>query len=140
MKKIIKLLGILVFVLFMPLSLFAQVEPPGDISDVIVNFNAYMSSLLGIALVSTFLTGLVGGFMGKVPKWVKRLISWVIPMVICIVVGNIFNIGFLSDKTLLESIFYGLGAGLVSNGIFEISVVNSLIKFIEGLFKKKKTI
>lgn len=138
MKKIFRILGILVFMTLLPLSLLAQIEPPEDISDVVTNFNAYMSSLLGIALLSTFITGLILGFINKIPKWVKRLISWIVPMIFCVVIGAVLNIGFLSDKSVLESVFYGLGAGLVSNGIFEISVVNSLIKFIEGLFNKTK--
>lgn len=117
--------------LLMPIALIAQVEPPTDIPDLIENFDILMGSLAGISAISLFITGILNGLLKTQISWVRQLISWVVPILLSTVFGFWLNIGFLADAPLYIALLYGLGAGLISNGLFDVSFVNSLILFIE---------
>ncbi len=112
-------------------GLVAQVEPPTDIGDVVVNINTWMGSLAGLAALSVFATGFINGLFQNVKGWVRQIISWVVPILLAVLLGTLLNIGFLGDEPVAIAILYGLGAGLVSNGLFDIPVVKAIIVFLE---------
>jgi hypothetical protein len=124
---------------FLTINLIAQeVKPPTDIADAVSNLNVYLASLAGIAVLSTFLTGFFNGVFVNISSLVRRLVSWLVPVVITLVLGNLLNIGFLAELPWYTAVLYGIGAGLISNGIFTIQFVQEMIFFIEGLFGNKK--
>jgi len=53
------------------------------------------------------------------------------------VVGNLVNLGFMAELDWLHTIVYGIAAGFVSNGIFDISLVQLLLQAI-GIEPKKE--
>ncbi len=141
MKNLMK--GSLVLILmFMVGGLIAQaVEPPTDIVDLVVRFDVFIASLAGYAAISIFLTGLINGWTKIVKSWVKQVVSWVVPVVLVIVVSLVLKAGFLAGEPFVNIAIFGLGAGLVSNGIFDISFVNVFVNWIVtkvgGITKKE---
>lgn len=65
----------------------------------------------------------------------KQVISWVVSILL-VVIGELFNLGmFASIDSWFEVIGYGIGIGLVINGIFDIDFVKA---FLQALFNLKK--
>lgn len=122
--------------------LIAQaIEPPTDVVDLVVNFNTFVGSLAGYAAVAIFLTGLVNGWSKLTKSWMKQVISWVVPVVLVILVSLVLKAGFLAGESFIKVIIFGLGAGLVSNGIFDIAFVNTMVNWVVekvgGVVKKE---
>ena len=132
MKKII-----LFFVLlFSAMALFAQItSPPTNLVDVVTHFNEYMGTLLGLSFLSVWLTGILNGWLKVSQKGLRQLVSWLVPIVIALIFGTLLNFGFLGSEKWYIAVLYGFGAGLVSNGIFDISFVEVAVKFIESKIK-----
>ena len=124
---------LLLFLLALPVvRLIAQVvDPPEDVVDLVVRFDVLIQSLAGFAAVSVFITGLVNGWSRITKSWVKQVVSWVVPVGSVIIVSAL-NLGFLADQPVINSVIFGLGCGLVSNGIFDIAFVNTFINWIVG--------
>lgn len=91
-----------------------------------IDINTVFASLAGVAAGSVFISALLIKWFKAETGWVKQLISWIAPVVL-FVVGNLLNIGFMADFSWLATVAYGFGAALVSNGIFDIELVKSLL-------------
>ena len=134
---------LLVFLLLIPFGiLIAQaVEPPTDVVDLVVRFDTFIASLAGYAAVAIFLTGLINGWSKITKSWMKQAISWVVPVLLVIVVSFLLKAGFLAGENFVKVLIFGLGAGLVSNGIFDISFVNIAVNWVVekvgGVVKKE---
>jgi hypothetical protein len=135
--------GSLVFLLLvLVVKLVAQaVDPPTDVVDLVVNFNTFVGSLAGYAAVTIFLTGLINGWSKITKSWVKQIVSWVVPVILVAVVSLVLKAGFLAGQPVIKILIYGLGTGLVSNGIFDIGFVNQMVNWIVekvgGVVKKE---
>lgn len=135
--------GSLVFLLLvLVIKLVAQkVNPPEDIVDLVVNFNTFVGSLAGYAAVTIFLTGLINGWSRITKSWVKQIVSWVVPVILVAIVSFVLKAGFLAGENVGKVLVYGLGTGLVSNGVFDIAFVNQMVNWIVsklgGVVKKE---
>ncbi len=140
-KNLVK--GSLVFLLMvMVMRLVAQVvDPPTDIVDLVVNFDVFVGSLAGYAAVSIFLTGLLNGWFKITKSWVKQIVSWAVPVVLVAVISLLLKAGFLAGESFIKVLVFGAGAGLVSNGIFDIAFVNTMVNWVVtkvgGITKKE---
>ena len=122
--------------------LIAQVvDPPTDVVDLVVNFNTFVGSLAGYAAVAIFLTGLINGWSKLTKSWMKQVVSWVVPVILVVVVSLLLKAGFLAGENFIKVLIFGLGAGLVSNGIFDIGFVNIAVNWVVekvgGVIKKE---
>jgi len=126
--KRVKLIFMGVLIMFVSVLAIAQdVVPPDSIIDVFLNFNTWIGTLAGVAALSVFLTELVNSkVISASPVWLKRVVSWVVPSIL-IVIGNLANLGFMAELTWLQTAVFGVGAGLVSNGIFDIEIVQQIL-------------
>ena len=113
------------------------VEPPESWKDVFMNPLQWFSSLAAIAALTAFLSSFLNGILNVTSKIVKQLISWAVA-VILLVGSDLLNVGYAADFPLLLAAAHGLGAGLISNGIFDIPIIKAILDFIESLFKKEK--
>lgn len=125
------------------IGLIAQaIDPPTDVVDLVVNFNTFVGSLAGYAAVAMFLTGLINGWSKITQSWIKQVVSWVVPVVLVIVVSLVLKAGFLGGESFVKVVIFGLGAGLVSNGIFDIGFVNTMVNWVVekvgGIVKKEE--
>lgn len=134
---------LLALLLLIPFGvMIAQVvDPPTDVVDLVVNFNTFVGSLAGYAAVAIFLTGLVNGWSKITQSWIKQVVSWVVPVVLVVVVSLVLKAGFLAGESFIKILVFGLGAGLVSNGIFDIGFVNTMVNWVVekvgGIVKKE---
>lgn len=129
--KIMKGALIMLLLLIPVIGLIAQaVDPPTDVVDLVVNFNTFIASLAGYAAISIFLTGLINGWTKITKSWIKQVVSWLVPVALVIVVSLLLKLGFLAGESFVKVIIFGLGAGLVSNGIFDIGFVNTMVNWV----------
>lgn len=127
-----KIMKKLFFALFMLLSipLFAQeVNLPTDWLDLFANFNTWLASLAGMAAVTVFLAGAVNTLF-KTTGFVKQLVAWIIAIVL-LIAGNLVNLGFMADLSWLHTIIYGVAAGFIANGIFDIEFVKVILRLLK---------
>jgi len=135
--KLFRTVLLLMFIIGGTLGLMAQ-EAPTDFIDFIVRFDVFAGSLGGLAVVSIWLTGLINGLIPNVKSWIKQIVSWIVPTVFALIITYLLKVGFLVDKGILEVVIFGVGAGLVSNGIFDISFVNAAVNWlIDKIIPKK---
>ncbi len=138
MKKMLMIAGIVFGLMLIVANLFAQdvIPVPDDVMDIITQLNLYFGSLAGIAAITTFLAALLNGLLKVTKKYVKQLVAWAVAIIL-LVGANLMNYGFAAEFSILKSIIYGLGAGLVANGIFDVPIVKSILNVVEGWFKKE---
>lgn len=138
MKKIALFLTMVVVLMMTTIVLAAQdvVPVPDDVMDIFTQLNLYFGSLAGVAALSTVLAALLNGALKVTKKFVRQLVAWLVAIIL-IVGANLLNYGFAAEFSILKSILYGLGAGLVANGIFDIPFVKVLLDTVEGWFQPK---
>ena len=125
-----KLIFVLLFILLIPVVVFAQdLEPPTSWVEVISNFNVWFATLAGIAAVTVFLAGAVNTLLKISNKITKQIVAWLVAIIL-VVAGNVFNIGFVAEFPWLTTIIYGFAAGLLANGLFDISWVQAFLNFL----------
>ena len=101
-----------------------------------IDINAVFATLSGLAAGSVIISALFIKWFKAIKSWVRQVISWLVPIAL-MVVGNLLNLGFMSEFTWLMTVAYGLGAGLISNGIYDVAGVQTLLALI-GLSEKKE--
>jgi len=137
MKKLLVVFALIIGTGLFAIPMLAQDVPvPDDVIDIITQLNLYMGSMAGVAAVTTFLAALLNGLMKVEKKFVKQLVAWFIAILL-LVVTDLFNFGFAAEFSILKAVLYGVGTGLVANGIFDIPVVKAILDAVEGWFKPK---
>jgi len=127
---------ILIGLMFVAGFSFAQdITPPESIPEVFTGLSVYLGSLAGVAALSVFVTALITTSF-TIVKWLKRVISWLVPIIIVVGAGYLFHFGFLAEAPFLTVLLYGLGAGLVSNGLFDIELVQAVLVALKLKDKK----
>ena len=62
-------------------------------------------------------------------------------VLLVILVSLVLKAGFLAGESFIKVAIFGLGAGLVSNGIFDIAFVNTMVNWVVqkvgGIVKKE---
>ncbi len=130
MKKFFMLFAMLFA--FMGMAFGQGVGILGDI-----DINLVFASLAGVAAGSVIISALLIKWLKITKSWLRQVVSWVAPVAL-FVVGNLLNIGFMAEFTWIMTFVYGLGAGLVSNGIFDIALIQAILAAI-GLKEKTTT-
>lgn len=97
------------------------------------------STLGGLSTLTVCLTNIINKLFNIQISGLKVLISWIISILLSIF-GLIFGLGlFLDYGTIYEinawvyTILTGIGLGFISNGIYDIKYVITLIDFIKLL-------
>jgi hypothetical protein len=117
MKKLLLLL------LLLPFGAFAQG------SGVIVeSINVYFLSLGAMAAIVLPVTEFVKALFKIKGSWAQYL-SWLIAVLMALF-GFWLKLGIFSDLSLIWALVYGFAAGLISNGVFDISIIQAIINAI----------
>jgi len=132
-----KLIFLLILLLAIPMAIFAQDVSPTDWGDIIMNPGKWFVSLGTVALLTAFLATFVNGLLKITKNFPKQLIAWLVAIVL-VVGSDILNFGYAKDLPILIAVLNGLGAGLVSNGVFDIPVIKAILDAIGNLFPPKK--
>ena len=121
-----KLLFVLLLIL-LSIPIIAQViEPPVGWLDLFAGIDKWLGSLAGIAAVTVFLAAAVNTLL-KTKGFMKQLVAWLIAIIL-LVVGKLVNMGFMAEFSWLNTIIYGVAAGFLSNSIFDLPLILSILK------------
>ena len=133
MKKII-----FIILFMLPAVLLAQVipDPPTDWSDIIMNPQQWFVDFGAIAVLTAFIASFFNGLLKVVKKFPRQVVSWAVAIIL-LVGSDLINFGYAKDFPILLAVIHGFGAGLASNGIFNIPTVKAILTWVEGLFKKE---
>jgi hypothetical protein len=135
MKKMILFLALL---LALPLVIFAQdPTPPTGWGDVIMNPAKWFVDIGAVAILTAFIAAFFNGFLAITKKFPRQLIAWAVAIIL-LVVSDLINFGYAAEFPILLAVMHGFGAGLISNGVFNVPVVKGILTAIEGWFPKKE--
>lgn len=127
MKKFILLLTL---ILFSGVAAFGQdVDVPADWADIVVHINDWFGSLAGIAGITVFLAGFLNTILKVEKKFIKQLVAFAVAVGLTLG-SSLLNFGFFAEALWYQALLYGLGAGLISNGFYDVTTVRALLKFI----------
>lgn len=131
MKKLVLFCGLML----LPIAVFCQadstqVNPPGSWSEVLNNFSAWFNTLAAVSALTVFVAAFLNRIFKVSTGWVKQLVSWLCAIALCYG-GNLLNLGFIADFPWLTTGIYGIAAGFVANGIFDINFVQTILDFIK---------
>jgi len=132
MKKLMMFL--IVLIAFTIPAIAQEVEPPTNWLDLFANINVWLGSLAGVAAVTVFLAGAVNTLL-KTTGFIKQLIAWIIAIIL-LVVGNLINMGFMAELTWLNTIVYGVAAGFLANGIFDLGFIQLVLQALKIIPKE----
>lgn len=103
--------------------------------------SAFLSSLGALSLLTTFVTGWVNKKLNIKEGWLKQVVSWIIPILVCSFCF-VFQFGIFTVFGPITSVFSwicvlatGFGTGLVSNGIYDIEYIRNIVKEFLVLFE-----
>lgn len=121
---------IVLVILSLPLMAQDTVNPPTNWVELFGNINVWLASLAGVAAVTVFLAAVLNKlFKITVGIW-KQVVAWGVALVL-LVVGNVVNLGFMADMNWWQTLIYGVATGFVANGIFDISVIQAILKALK---------
>ena len=101
-----------------------------------IDISSYFTSLTLLAALATIVSGYVNTHaLSNASSTMKQIASWVVAIGLAFV-GSLKGLGIVADTSVLFTALNGLAIGLVSNGIFDVSLVQSVLEFIRA--KKAK--
>ena len=109
-----------------------------------MNLAIDFSTLAGVSAINVFITEAIVKSCKVTKNWVKQLISWATPLLLC-VVGLLCQFGLFAEyggvtdwHAWIYTVVTGLGLGLVSNGLYDIPFIQQFLEWLVKLFNKKK--
>lgn len=130
MKKVVSLI-VVMLVVFSTYAIAGSLE-----TELLkeIDYANYFATFAGIVSVASIITEAIKKLFKVVPtEWVQRIISWLVGILLGLFAW-IFNLGMFEGLAWWQSLLWGFGAGLASNGLFD----TGLIEWLFGLFTKKK--
>lgn len=118
--------------------IFAQdlPAPPADWGDIVMNPEKWFLSFGAVSLLTAFLATFVIGLLKVTSKFVKQLVAWIVAIIL-LVGSDLLNFGYAAQFPILLAVIHGFGAGLASNGVFDIPVIKAVLDTIEKWFNPK---
>lgn len=102
-----------------------------------INIVDYFKNLAALVPLVVLITDFLIRWLKVEKGWIKQALSWGISLLLC-GVGVWFDIGMFAGLPFWHLIVYGFAAGLVSNGIFDIKVVQMFLDFLLQFIPKKE--
>jgi hypothetical protein len=101
-----------------------------------MDIGSYFGSLVALVPLVVLATEFLKNTLKIEKTWVKQVLAWAVSVALCLV-GDWLNLGMFKDFNLVTTVAYGVATGLVANGVFDITVVQTLLTFLLNLLKKK---
>jgi hypothetical protein len=106
-----------------------EVVNPGNPPEVGWGFETFATLTALVTVVIPFVVEILKRFVPGAPSLVKQVLSWLVGVAVAFA-GWGFGLGFLSGLSWHIVLLYGLGSGLIANGVFDTGIVTYLL----GLF------
>jgi hypothetical protein len=127
MKRIFLLFVLLIF----SIPAFCQTGEPSGISDLLGAF----ATIGGMVTLTLLFTGWIKTTLEFTGKW-ARWLSWAVAMLLSFA-GWLLNLGIFQPVTWGVALIYGLGVGLVANGVFTSETVQKILALFKAQFLKE---
>ena len=99
-------------------------------------FTTFATFIATINVVTGFIKNL---FKTKgTPKLFIQIMSWIIGVILALIAFKL-NLGFFSELNLVESLIYGVGASLASNGVARTGLLKTIIKISISILRKNQS-
>lgn len=113
---------------------------PVSLEDLVSNpFSTFFNSLgilVGLILVVfQFINDKILKYAAN-KQW-TMVLTWVLALILAYI-GYFFKFGIFVDLQLWEAMLTGIAAGLVANGLFRLSFVKAILKFLQIMSNYKK--
>jgi hypothetical protein len=122
MKTIFKMF-LVVLMTFVVLPAMAQDTASPD------TFQVNFQSIASISAMVIFLSSVFNNLL-NLKSWKKQAVSWIISLIITLL-GWKFQVGLFAGASFVNSMLYGAGIALVSNGIFDIALVKQFLAAVK---------
>lgn len=133
MKRLMLVIGFLALLI---VPVFSQEVPVYEtLWDLLGDSQNVFLTIAGFVGATIFVSGFVNTKFGITGNWPKRIVSWLVAGVFC-VVANLANIFLLAEATALQTLGYVVAIGLVANGFFTIPQVLSFLQYLKLEVKK----
>ena len=97
-----------------------------------IDLSLYFISLASAVPAVVILAGYLNTYAFKnASSTVHQIVSWGAALAVSML-GNYLNLGFLADLSLGWTLIYGAALGLVSNGVFDIALVQAFLELIKA--------
>ena len=116
-------------VLMLLMTLLSCVLGYNDASEMFLTFASLIGATWG-------LTELIKR-IPKFPDWAIQIASWLTGLALSFS-GWLLALGFLAGLLWWEAMLWGLGASMVANAVADAETVQTLIRLITSIFKRKK--
>lgn len=93
----------------------------------------FFVSMAAIIPLITFIAGWINARI-KTVRFGKQAVSWLVSIALSIA-GWYFNLGYLAGLTWWQVLICGIGTGLAANGLFDITIIKSIVY---AIFNSKK--
>jgi len=123
MKKLMLLLSMVFLLLLVPVVAFCG---DGNILTDSSGIEVYFVSLAALAAVVLPITEFIKRLLGTFGSWTVVL-SWVVAIGLSFV-GWWLNLGMFEGLKIIWVVIYGIAAGMVSNSVFDIGLVNLILR------------
>jgi len=123
MKKVLFLWIALLALAFAPVA-FAQ--DSGENPAAGMGFETFSALVALTAMIIPFVVEIFKLIPG-LPSLAKQIVSWLIG-VLAAYLGWQLKLGFLGDLSWYVALLYGLGAGLIANGVFDTGIVTFILE------------
>jgi hypothetical protein len=126
-----RLIFFLCAIFMLALPVFAQIAGESPPSTFVID----LTTIAGVAALTLVIAGYVKTWFNLEGKW-ARWVSWIVAMGISLICW-LLNLGLYEPFTLPVTLIYGLGIGLVANGIFTSELVQSWLEKIGAQPKRE---
>lgn len=133
MKNLIKYLGLLTFVMIVPIAIFAQGTDPVALAG--FDPASYFATLAAFVAAVIAVTQFVKKTFLKTSGFWTVAMSWIVAVALAFV-GWMLQYGIFAGLQWYWALIYALAAGLIGNGIMSESIINALL----SLVPKKKSL
>jgi hypothetical protein len=125
MKNLFLVVCFIIGFLLIPVTGLAAVSIVAEKVFDTVGVELYFISLAALAGAVLPVTELIKRLIGSSGNW-TRYLSWIVAVLISLI-GGWLNLGILQDLSLLWLLIYGVAAGLIANGVFNIETVRAIL-------------
>lgn len=132
MKKLFLVMCFIVGFLLVPSAIVFAASVAGE-SVGVENVDTFFVSLAAMSAAVIPVTEFIKRLLKSSGGWTKFL-SWIAATAISFV-GWWLNLGILEGLSVIWVFIYGIAAGLVANSVFDIGIVEAIIRVFKGKIK-----
>lgn len=103
-----------------------------------MDLSLYFQTLAALVPLVVIVSGYLNTHIfGSSSSTVHQIVSWVMALVVAFF-GYFMKLGFLAELNIMWTFIYSAALGLVSNGVFDINLIQSFLELIGA--RKRPTI